>query len=417
MFPSIWKKGNILPIHKKGLKSEPSNYRPVCLMSNLGKLLELIILRKVDLHIEHALPSNMHGFRRNKGTESALVSFLDNIKDLKGKKKMVAVLALDCSSAFDLLDPDLVLKSLAAIGAGPKMINWVSSFFLGCEYSVKTNGSVSSSWSSNIGAGQGRRLSPVLFNIGSISMALWSKLIIEVIFADDNCAIIDGDSKEEVNRNIKLAVESRTKWYKSAGFVINSKKSEIIGFGFVPDLIVVEDTEVHPVSEIKFLGLVIRSDLTWGSQVKKLCQKLRLAANRIRIDGSLFSIQDRKKLFNAWLLGYLFCNGLAYLPFINEGQKKDIQVALNSGIRAVFSLPRYGKQPMTDLRSKLRIPSISEIIDYIILKAAWANKDVFLKEEHIGPMTRNRARLNLPLQSSSGWNGKMVKNILVKGWN
>ena len=83
-------------------------------------LLELLILRQVEPYIDSCLPDVMHGFRNNKSTETALVSVLDQIKDLKSRNKKVAILALDCSSAFDLLDHNLVTSSLERIGAGPK---------------------------------------------------------------------------------------------------------------------------------------------------------------------------------------------------------------------------------------------------------------------------------------------------------
>ena len=38
--PDIWKRGNVTPIHKKDSKSEVENYRPITLLSHVGKILE-----------------------------------------------------------------------------------------------------------------------------------------------------------------------------------------------------------------------------------------------------------------------------------------------------------------------------------------------------------------------------------------
>ena len=59
----------------------------------------------------------MHGFRPNRGTESALLELLEKIKLLKCQGQKVAVLALDASAAFDILSHTLILRSLEAIGA------------------------------------------------------------------------------------------------------------------------------------------------------------------------------------------------------------------------------------------------------------------------------------------------------------
>ena len=39
-FPTCWKFGNVIPIHKKDDKSAPSKYRPITLLSSLGKAME-----------------------------------------------------------------------------------------------------------------------------------------------------------------------------------------------------------------------------------------------------------------------------------------------------------------------------------------------------------------------------------------
>ena len=43
--PDIWKLANVIPTFKKGDKSQPSNYRPVALLSCIGKLQERIVFK------------------------------------------------------------------------------------------------------------------------------------------------------------------------------------------------------------------------------------------------------------------------------------------------------------------------------------------------------------------------------------
>ena len=46
-----WKESNVLPLHKKGDKSQPSNYRPISLLSNIAKLQKRIVFKNIYNHL------------------------------------------------------------------------------------------------------------------------------------------------------------------------------------------------------------------------------------------------------------------------------------------------------------------------------------------------------------------------------
>lgn len=96
--PSKWESAKILPIHKSGDSSCPSNYRPISIACTSCKILEHIILKSLTEYVEEnaVLHSNQHGFRRGLSTVTQLVGILHNLAS--GDQSQVF---LDLSKALD----------------------------------------------------------------------------------------------------------------------------------------------------------------------------------------------------------------------------------------------------------------------------------------------------------------------------
>jgi len=64
--PEDWRKANVTPIFKKGMKEDPGNYRPVSLTSIPGKMMELLILEVIIKQVEEkkVIRSSPHGFTK-----------------------------------------------------------------------------------------------------------------------------------------------------------------------------------------------------------------------------------------------------------------------------------------------------------------------------------------------------------------
>ena len=105
--PDTWKQANITPIFKKDDASNPSNYRPISLLSCIGKVLEKLVHKYVfnffrDNGVITALQS---GFMPGDSTVNQLVDVYNTFcKALDGGKEVRAVFC-DSSKAFDRVWP------------------------------------------------------------------------------------------------------------------------------------------------------------------------------------------------------------------------------------------------------------------------------------------------------------------------
>ena len=103
VFPSEWKKANIVPIHKKGTKKALENYLSVLLLSICGKILERVMLNEMFIFfIENKLISpNQSGFKPGDSWINQLLSIAHEIYESFDAGLEVRCVFLDILKAFD----------------------------------------------------------------------------------------------------------------------------------------------------------------------------------------------------------------------------------------------------------------------------------------------------------------------------
>ena len=121
--PIQWKHANVCAIHKKGKKSDPSNYRPVSLTCIASKVLEHIVHSHVMKHLSQygVLTDYQHGFRAKRSTETQLICTIHDIASAIQSNKTIHAAILDFSKAFDKVPHRRLLKKLDYYGI---LHNW-----------------------------------------------------------------------------------------------------------------------------------------------------------------------------------------------------------------------------------------------------------------------------------------------------
>ena len=83
--------------------SIPKSFRPIFLTSSLFKVLERVLLNKLEINIftEHHICERQHAFRKGSSCDSALSDMVDNIKKSILRGEYAVGLFLDIVGAFD----------------------------------------------------------------------------------------------------------------------------------------------------------------------------------------------------------------------------------------------------------------------------------------------------------------------------
>jgi hypothetical protein len=116
-------KSIVLPLLKPGKSPEdPSSYRPISLISCLGKTMERIIAKRLHwfLDSKNKINQEQAGFRRGCSTTDHIVQLETDVKLAFSKKRSLVAVFLDISKAYDSVWIQGLLYKTAKLGiTGP----------------------------------------------------------------------------------------------------------------------------------------------------------------------------------------------------------------------------------------------------------------------------------------------------------
>ncbi len=150
---------------KKDDRSNPSNFRPIALLSCLSKAFESILHRKIQKHLftSDLLSDRHYGFRKGRSAGNLLSLLTDSWSSSISRFGETFSVALDMSNAFDRVWHKLLLSKLPSFGFYPSLCSFISNFLSGRSISVFVDDHCSSPKPINSGVPQGSVLSVTLF--------------------------------------------------------------------------------------------------------------------------------------------------------------------------------------------------------------------------------------------------------------
>ena len=165
---STWNTSMIVPIHKKGSKMNPENYRGISLLSCFGKFFTAILNQRLLVFvIENDILSNAQlGFIAGNRTSDALLILynLINYYCHKNKKRIFGCF-VDFEKAFDKVPRYTLFQKLLKYEINGNFYNCLVNLYTEDKACVKIGNQISNFFSRTQGVKQGCILSPLLFNI------------------------------------------------------------------------------------------------------------------------------------------------------------------------------------------------------------------------------------------------------------
>ena len=200
------------PIFKKDDPAEISNYRPISLLSTVGKVLEKIVHKHIFNFFlaNHAITTLQSGFVPGDSTVNQLTDLYNTFCHALDEGKEVRAIFCDICKAFDRVWHMGLLYKLSSNGISGPLLQWFTDYLSNRNQRVVLPGSASAI---KAGVPQGSILGPLLFlvNINYIVENIHSSFR---LFADDtslyNIVADPVDAAYQLNNDL-LKIQEWTK--------------------------------------------------------------------------------------------------------------------------------------------------------------------------------------------------------------
>lgn len=296
-FPMDWKRQRLVLLPKSGRPpGESSSFRPLGMLDGTGKILERLILDRLNDHLEDPdnprLSPSQYGFRRGKSTMQAIQRVKDagqlamshRMTDRRANRCLM-VIALDVMNAFNCASWNAIALALQRKGVPRHLQRILQSWFLGRTLVYDTSeGPVTRQLTA--GVPQGSVLGPTLWNVMyDAVLAIDMPAGIELVaFADDLVLLAPGTTPQAASLLAEQAVETIVTWMginrlqlaasKTEAVLISKKKKDYTG---IP--VTINGVPILTTTDIRYLGVRVHCHLKWLEHVRHNTNKATKVAD------------------------------------------------------------------------------------------------------------------------------------------
>lgn len=323
IFPKEWKTAILKIILKNPTKDKfiLSSYRPIALLSTVGKIFERILIERIQtLYNENKLENEcQYGFRKQKSTEDALIAFKSAVNSTN--KKYVIGLFFDIDSAFDGLWWPAIINRLTKANCSSNMINLIKNYFKNRKVIVKSKFESINKMMQK-GCPQGSIIGPMAWGwcldtfLDSFQEKISNRDAEVIAYADDLVMIIKGTSRKNLEYISKRGIDTLLDWCNTHKLKISINKTFALHVkgkldsGRLP-IIKMEDSRIRFTTEIKYLGVILDNKLNFIMHAKYIRSKtinFIMALRRVSRDSWGLKSGIIRVLYNA-----------VFIPIVNYG--------------------------------------------------------------------------------------------------
>ena len=290
IFHKKWKRQKLVLL-RKGNKplSEPSSYRPICLLDTMGKLLERMLFQRLEAHIKNSggLSPRQYGFQKRLSTVDAIANVTEKAAKIKNgtrdNKGFCALVTLDVSNAFNTARWDIIMNVLTSRQTPEYLMQMINSYLSDRILIYDTDHGLVE-YKVTSGVPQGSVLGPLLWNImydGLLNLDLPDGSSL-VGFADDVAVLVTARTTATLEIMANESLRRVSNWLKENGLELAVQKTEAVLITdkrvFTPPTLMLEGQKVPWKKSLRYLGIQLDSSLRYADHVIRTTDNAATAA-------------------------------------------------------------------------------------------------------------------------------------------
>ena len=268
------------------------------------KCLEKIVKSKIEVQVSAFVDKYQFAYTTNRCVEDATLALTDFVLQHVDKantakcKHFVKILYVDFSSAFNTIQPHIMMQKLVNMSVNPRLILWINEFLTCRPQYVKFSEHKSDTIYTNTGAPQGCVLSPILFTLYTSDCRCISPNCQLFKYADDTALVSQCTNNDtEYRHDVQIFAE----WCSNNYLELNVKKTKEMLVDFRTTVVThaplyINEELVESVNDYKYLGTIIDRNFNFSQNIdalyKKVNSRLYFARKlyKLRIDNTILEL-------------------------------------------------------------------------------------------------------------------------------
>ncbi|KAJ6437079.1 reverse transcriptase [Purpureocillium lavendulum] len=288
--PLRFKEAEVVMIEKPGKRdlSKARAWRPISLLSCLGKGLERLIARRLAwASIRYGiLHPQQVGALPKRSAVDLVAALVHDIETALANSQVATLVTMDVQGAFDTVMRNRLILRLRQQGWPTHLVRWAGSFMQDRSAAIRFQDVKTPASPLRCGLAQGSPVSPILFALYIAPIYRLGNSDGRFGYADDTAMLRTGRTLEETTALASRDMEELLAWGAANGVTFDPDKTEVMHFSRkkIPSRpsVFQGGTEIIPGDAMRWLGLWLDRKLSFKFHVDEWSAKARRVANVLK---------------------------------------------------------------------------------------------------------------------------------------